>query len=480
MAKKGSYDADAPLVKKGVLPRIFLCLSILGIVSFAIIDLSKTRPNGSLCDDPSILHGFRRIALNIGSFQEFENRVPNGKIDCFQFSAESGQELYLNSNTSLEVVFPDGSTSTFQGTSRKILKETGEHTLRIHGTLPYRNYRIEIGLNDSYETGADANSIALNPENDPVEEWVPEVAFPTYNVRNQPPLTHNQELQQVVDGGVEIAGGRGLSIQQLSITLINLNDLSFAAHNEQQSFFPASLTKLFWLIALFGYYDSGKLPQNSISDEDLYRMVQDSDNNAASRVLDLLTGTQSGPELNDEDLRNWAKQREIVNSYFEGAGYFGVNISQKNFPIPDLSLDSPTGRELQMRGGNESFPVRNSLTSWSVARLLFEIEQGQAVSESYSRRARQLLKRDFIIEQTKEYDSIQGFLGGGLSPNDVTLFSKPGWTSFSRQDAAIIYGPNNSARYILVVLGDDAGYAEDWEVFPQISRYIYLKMLDSY
>ncbi|WP_346294237.1 serine hydrolase [Sphaerothrix gracilis] len=446
---------------------------------FLIFDLLKSRSGDFSCDNSSILNNSRRIDLNEGSLREFENQVPNGKIDCFQFSAESGQELYLSSNTSLEVVFPDGSTSISQGIFRKILQETGEYTLRIDGTSSSRTYKIEVGLNDAYEASSDANNPVSNPKGNPVEEQISEVGFPTYNVKSQPSLTHNQELQQIVDGGVSLASDQGLPIQRLSITLINLNSLSFAAYNEQESFFPASVTKLFWLIALFGYYDADKLPQNSITEEDLYRMIQDSDNNAASRVLDSLTGTQSGSELNDEELKNWIEQREIVNSYFEGAGYSDINISQKNFPIPDLTLDTPTGRELQMRGGDEDFPIRNSLTSWSIARLLFEIEQGHAISQNYSQKAKQLLKRDFISEQAKEYDSIQGFLGGGLNPNEVTLFSKPGWTSFSRQDAAIIYGPNGSARYILVVLGDDIGYADDWEVFPQISEYIYSRMLNT-
>ena len=83
------------------------------------------------------------------------------------------------------------------------------------------------------------------------------------------------------------------------------------------------------------------------------------------------------------------------------------------------------------------------------------------------------MKRDFIQEKTKQYDSIQGFLGEGLDSSDVQLFSKPGWTGDSRQDAAIIYSHDGKRRYLLVVMGDDPKFAQDWKIFPRISQLIY-------
>ncbi|MEO1623465.1 MAG: hypothetical protein AAFU53_20860, partial [Cyanobacteria bacterium J06632_3] len=99
-----------------------------------------------------------------------------------------------------------------------------------------------------------------------------------------------------------------------------------------------------------------------------------------------------------------------------------------------------------------------------------------SVNQNYSEKAKSLMKRDFAVEDTKEYDSIRGFLGESLPRGSVELYSKPGWTSGSRQDAAIIYDTVSGARYILVVIGDDKGYATDEEIFPAISGYIYEQM----
>jgi len=298
----------------------------------------------------------------------------------------------------------------------------------------------------------------------------------SYNVKTAPRLSYDRNIEGVVSSAVAIADMRGLSTQQLSITLIDLKDDSFAEFNGNKPLFPASIVKLFWLIALFGHFDARQNFQETVTQEDLFGMIQNSDNNPASLILDKITNTESGTELSDSELADWLARRESINNFFRDAGYENININQKNFPVPDLSLERPEGREKQMRGEDKSFPIRNSLTSFSVARLLFEIERGLAISPEYSQKAMQLMKRDFAREQEREWDAIRGFLGDGLDQNEVELYSKPGWTEDSRQDATIVYSSDQQVKYILVIFGSAPGYAEDEEIFPELSKYIYSQM----
>ena len=296
-----------------------------------------------------------------------------------------------------------------------------------------------------------------------------------YSSVNPLVLPQNPRLLAIVDEAKNIAMDSGLPTQDLSIKLVDLNTGSFGGFQADKPLFPASVVKLFWLIALFQQYENGETFGNVISDADLKAMMQDSDNSSASRILDAVTGATSGSNLAPDELDAWLAQRSFINSFYTRAGYGQLNISQKNFPIPDENLEMPSGREQQMRG-REDQPVRNFLTTDAIARLLYEIETGTAVNASYSQKAKSLMKRDFATEATKPYDSIRGFIGESLEPHGVSLFSKPGWTSGSRQDAAIVESPDATVRYILVVIGDDAAYAENEAIFPQISDYIYQEM----
>jgi hypothetical protein len=204
-------------------------------------------------------------------------------------------------------------------------------------------------------------------------------------------------------------------------------------------------------------------------------MIQNSDNEPASSILDWITRTESGSDLSKDKLEKWINDRDYVNRFFSGSGYQNVNVSQKNFPIPKLKYLKPSGRDLQMRG-SQSNPLRNFLTTYETARLLYEIYKDQSVSPEASKKMKQLLLKDYEAEKHKEYDSIKGFIGEGLSPSEVKLFSKVGWTSDSRQDAAIVESLDGKAKYIIVIFADDPAFAYDWDFFPKASSIVYQSM----
>lgn len=207
-------------------------------------------------------------------------------------------------------------------------------------------------------------------------------------------------------------------------------------------------------------------------------MIQKSDNESASRVIDWLTGTTSGLSLEDEALNIWLQKRKPLSKFFEVAGYEGIDISQKNFPIPYLKLDLPEGCDLQIRG-NLSRPIRNQVTTKQAARLMSEIVAGEAVSQQASQEMLQLLTRDLQPEIWKEerYNSIEGFLGESLPLDNAYLNSKVGGTFDSRQEVAYIRSKDAKATYILVIFADAPAYGNDWKIFPKISRLVFDRMV---
>ena len=70
-------------------------------------------------------------------------------------------------------------------------------------------------------------------------------------------------------------------------------------------------------------------------------MIRDSSNDATSLVVDLLSGTTSGPSLPPERMAHWVKQRQLVNGWLSELGWpelQGCNACQKTWG------DGPYGR----------------------------------------------------------------------------------------------------------------------------------------
>lgn len=283
----------------------------------------------------------------------------------------------------------------------------------------------------------------------------------------------------MVDSIVNFAQLRGLPLERLSISLVDLNSsicCAYASYSDQEPRYPASIVKLFWMVDLYGQYEAGVIPEGAIAEKELQKMIQDSSNESASRVLDQITQTESGKSLPDNKLTEWIAQRNSANHFFEQAGYQNINVAQKTFPIPYLKLTEPKGRDRQLRG-NQTKPLRNYLTTHNVARLLFEINNEQSITKSYSQKMKSLLKRDLnpLAWKQKPYNSISGFLGESL-PVNTNFSSKMGWTFSNRNDAAIISSHDGRISYILVIFGDDPSFYKNKNFLPEVSRMVYNQM----
>lgn len=82
-----------------------------------------------------------------------------------------------------------------------------------------------------------------------------------------------------------------------------------------------------------------------------------------------------------------------------------------------------------------------------------------------------LLKRSLNPEdlsQSIDENQVSGFLGEGL-PSNAQLWSKAGWTSQVRHDAAYIEIPDRQP-YLLVIFTEGKTYSKNRELLPFISQ----------
>ena len=230
--------------------------------------------------------------------------------------------------------------------------------------------------------------------------------------------------------------------------------------------YPASVVKLFYLVAVNEWLEKGMTSPSQELDRALRDMIVDSSNDATSLIVDILSGTTSGPELPVGPFETWKYQRHIVNRYFQSLGWEEmetINVCQKTWG------DGPYGRERAFYG--EMLDNRNMVTTNAIAKLLHSIVGGVAVSSGRSQAMMNLLKRSLNPDDLPtdvEEDQVTGFLGSGLSP-DAQIWSKAGWTSQVRHDAAYIELPEQRP-YILVVFTEGKSNAKRRDILPFISQ----------
>ena len=113
------------------------------------------------------------------------------------------------------------------------------------------------------------------------------------------------------------------------------------------------------------------------------------------------------------------------------------------------------------------------VTKDATARLLHSIVGGVTVSSERSQSMMNLIKRNINpddLPQDVEEDQVTGFLGGGL-PQNSQIWSKAGWTSTVRHDAAYIELPDQRP-YLLVVFTEGKAQAKSREILPFVSGRI--------
>ena len=289
-----------------------------------------------------------------------------------------------------------------------------------------------------------------------------------YNIREDMGLALNDILRRVFFNSNEY------SKEDIAITWINyktenknvFQGCGFAINNNK-TIYPASIVKLIYGLAAYCWIKNGRiLISDEISDA-VRKMLFHSSNNATSFVVDLLTGTTSGPCLSGKSWKNWKYQRFIINDWLNNLNWeelYGINCCQKTWD------DQPFGREKEFYGYKNK--NRNAMSTDATARVLEEI----MIKIDYqinNLNLRNCLKRNLnkLDLQIDPLNQVEGFLGEGL-PETTNFWSKAGLMSEVRHDAAW-WRNNRSVQTLLVVFANGKKYVNDTSLFPALAREIY-------
>jgi len=277
----------------------------------------------------------------------------------------------------------------------------------------------------------------------------------------------SQSLQALVDETARTTlakfAEKKLEEKQLAITLINLRDAThptMASFRGNERIYPASVVKLFFLVAVHRWLEDKKIENTAELRRALKDMIVDSSNEATHYIVDVVTHTTGGYELPAKEMKEWQHKRDAVNRYFSSLGYTNINVNQKTH------CEDAYGRERVSRepdGAN-----RNKLTTDATARLMMEVATLKAVTAERSSQMMELLKRD-PTRKTSDTDSQDsGFSGSALTPG-TKYWAKAGWTSTTRHDATYIELPSGE-KFVLVVFTE--GHANERDIIPTVARSV--------
>ena len=293
-----------------------------------------------------------------------------------------------------------------------------------------------------------------------------------------------QRLEQVME--LLEAQGRPQLRRQLSITWLRYDTplrqrgahasdtasfwrdpVAGASWRGDQPRYPASVVKLLYAVAAEAWLQHQRIEDGPELRRALADMIRDSSNDATGLVVDLLTGTSSGPELPPAAFARWSRQRQLINRWFTGLNWpewNGCNACQKTWG------DGPYGRERQSYGLD--LENRNRLSTDLVARVLHAVMAGVMVSPPADQRLQALLARSLDPGEraADPENQVDGFLGEGLAQGS-RLWSKAGWMSQARHDAAYIEPPD-AAPFLLVAFSEDAERAGDTALLPELCRLL--------
>ncbi|MFM1799421.1 MAG: hypothetical protein RLZZ117_1699 [Cyanobacteriota bacterium] len=237
--------------------------------------------------------------------------------------------------------------------------------------------------------------------------------------------------------------------------------------------YPASVVKLVYMVAAEAWIQRQWLSRSEELSRALADMVRDSSNDATSYVMDLLSGTTSGVELPPAAFAAWSEERQVVNRWLRQLDWpelEGSNACQKTWG------DGPYGRERQSYGADNA--NRNRLSTDGTARMLQAVMAGALVSPPASRRMQERLARSLDSAQraADPENQVDGFLGAGL-PEGALLWSKAGWMSQARHDAAYMEA-DGMAPCLLVAFSEGKRCAADATLLPEICRRLMQERLD--
>jgi hypothetical protein len=250
-----------------------------------------------------------------------------------------------------------------------------------------------------------------------------------------------------------------LKPEDLAISLIDVTRPDAVARGDHQGdapFYPASVIKLFFMADV---YATGRQGVPDV-ERALKNMIVESDNDATAYIVDVLAGTTSSISLEGRALRRYVDRRREINRRFQRLGYAdNVSAMMKTWSF------APYGADLQVLGENRV--NRNKLTANATASLLLWIVRRKAPG---AEAMMNLLHRPLAPPRDGE-NQIKEFIGEAL-PAGAKLWSKAGWTSEVRHDAAYFELPNGRKLILVIFTRGSEGIEGDKTLIPAITRNV--------
>jgi beta-lactamase class A len=280
------------------------------------------------------------------------------------------------------------------------------------------------------------------------------------NFREFSDLPKNPALELVLRHAAEQAlkDFPKLTADNLAISIVDVTKpatIDRADWHGDAPFYPASVVKLYIMAEVFH--------QKKETDPEVARalgeMIRLSDNDATAYLLDIISDTCPGPNLEGRALAKFMDKRRVVNRWFASMGY-DISAMAKPWSF------GPFGREKQILGG-DARPNRNRSSANSFASLLLWIVRHRAISGTDSDAMLALLARPLNPPRADE-NQVKEFIGESLPP-EAREWSKAGWTSEVRHDAAYIELPGGR-KIILVIM--TRGTADDVKLIPAIAKAV--------
>ena len=216
--------------------------------------------------------------------------------------------------------------------------------------------------------------------------------------------------------------------------------------NSNRFFYPASVVKIVYALATQVWLQQDLIVDSEELRRALHEMIANSNNDATSYILDLLTGTTSGPSLNKSNYQAWTIQRQLINNWLEELQWSEIqnwNCSQKTWN------EGPFGREKDFYG--EKNENRNSMTTDGSVRIFESLMTKEMLPKVASEKLIKNFLRslDPVIRKQDLNNQVDGFLGEGL-PYASKLWSKAGLMSEVRHDVAWWEAPNKNPMLVAV------------------------------
>ena len=229
---------------------------------------------------------------------------------------------------------------------------------------------------------------------------------------------------------------------------------------------PASLVNFIYLVACEAWLQRQLLKDELELRRAMAAMVRPSPSahGATGLIVDLLSGTTSGPSLPQDRFNPWKTQRELVTHWLESLGWpelAGWKACQKTW------LDGPYGRELDFESADHG--NRNRLSTDGTAKLLEAVMAGSIISPPACRRLQSLLERPSgeSTSNPSEASEVAGFPASGLGTN-ARIWGKTSWLGEAKHEAAYLETEAGSPM-IVIVLSEGETCPGDEKWLPEIA-----------